>query len=128
LQEIKSTYFLMQHKHGKSVSLQWLARNQIHVLPDAAQARQEHQSPMACKKSNPRNELMQHKHGKNVSLRWLARNQIHVQSLMHSTSTERTSVSDGLQEIKSTYVPDAAQARQERQSPMACKKSNPRTY
>jgi hypothetical protein len=54
LQEIKSTYWLMQHKHGKNVSLQWLARNQIHVLADAAQAWQECQSPMACKKSNPR--------------------------------------------------------------------------
>jgi hypothetical protein len=102
LQEIKSTYSLIQHKHGKNVSLRWLARNKIHVRADAAQARQELQSPMACKKSNLTYQLIQHKHGKNISLRWLARNQIHVH-------------------------PDAAQAWQEPQSPMACKKSNPRT-
>jgi len=94
--EIKYMYILIQHKHSKNISLQWDARNQIHVqtdpaqawknvsiqldakikstvhiLADPAQAQQEHQSPIRCK------------------------NQIHVHT-------------------------DPAQAQQERQSPMEC--------
>src|SRR5260221_350712 len=125
LQEIKSTHSLIQHKHGKNVSLQCVAGNQIHAQTDPAQARQECQSPIRSKKSNTRTSssntstatmpvsnaiqeikstyiLIQHKHGKNVSLQCDARNQIHAH-------------------------PDPAQARQECQSPMRCRKSNPRT-
>src|SRR5258706_320963 len=91
LQEIKSTHKLIQHKHGKNVSLQCVAGNQIHAHTDPAQARQECQSPIRSRKSNPHTSspntstaimsvsnalqeiksthtLIQHKHGKNVSL------------------------------------------------------------
>src|SRR5260221_121759 len=125
LQEIKSTDCLIQHKHGKSVSLQYVAGNQIHALADPAQARKERQSPMRCKKSDPRtissrtstaiisvynalqeikstHTLIQHKHSKSVSLQCVAGNQIHA-------------------------LADPAQARQECQSPMRCRRSNPRT-
>src|SRR5258707_818271 len=103
MQEIKSTYNLIQHKHGKNVSCNPFARNQIHALADPAQARKKCQSPMGCKKSKPRTNLTstsmarisvsnglqeikstyklnKHKHGKNVRLQWIARNQIHVQT------------------------------------------------
>src|SRR5258707_1052500 len=125
MQEIKSTYSLIQHKHGKNVSLQCVAGNQIHALAEPAQARQECQSPMRCRKSNPRTNLTstntarmsvsnalqeiksthslnQHKHDKNVILQSVARNQIHALS-------------------------QPAQAWQECQSPKRCRKSNPRT-
>src|SRR5258706_30638 len=96
LQEIKSTYNLNQHKHGRNVSLQWVARNQIHALPEPAQAQQECQSPMGCKKPNPRTSLS-------------------------STRTARMSVSKCVARNRIPVLPGKIQAQQECQSPMGCK-------
>src|SRR5258705_3295108 len=98
LQEIKSTHILIQHKHGKNVTLQWDARNQIHALAEPAQARQECQSPIVLQEIKSTYDLNQTKHSKNVSLQWNPRNQTHVRT-------------------------EPAQAQQESQSPMSCKKS-----
>ena len=101
LQEIKSTYLLIQRKKDKNI-FPWTATNQNYVLSDPAQAQQECRSPMGCKKSNPR-------------------------TTWSSTSMARMSVSNGLQEIKSTYKLNQHKQGKNVNLQICCKKSNPRT-
>ena len=54
LWKIEFTYFLSQDNDGENVSVQWLVKNRIHVLPKSEQPRGECQHSMACEKSNSR--------------------------------------------------------------------------
>ena len=41
LRKIEFTYSLSQDNHGENVSVRWLAKNRIHVLPKPGQPRRE---------------------------------------------------------------------------------------
>ena len=94
-------YSLSQDNHGENVSIRWLVKIQIHVLPKPGQPRRECQRSVACEDSNSRTNwaktttarmsafgglwkfeftysLSQDNHGKNVSVRWLVKIRIHV--------------------------------------------------